>query len=430
MIQRRILASAALVVAGVVVLAGCSSGASPAASSAKPSAAGPATGELTLAWQSTEAPALKPVIEAFEAENPDVTVTLVEASIEQYFASLPTQLASGAAPDAFLVWAGWGNAVAQKQFAQYDYLEDLSSHAFVSEIPEGIQLATQTAGKTYMMPTTMLAFSQWYNMDAMEEVGLTPPTTVEELFTFCSDAQAKGKVPFAQGSATPSSNNRGFAGFYGDFMGDKSLDDIMAPISDGSSTYAESPMWVKTMKQYEKMIDAGCFPKDAIAIDQAKEDDMFVSGDALGSMAPTNQKAAWVAKGPNVNFELHPATKNVLLYNNKGIAVNAKAKNKDAALKFVDFFAQAEQRGAFAKGLSGVLPAIPTGEAIEDKSLKLLSAKQAAGETVSFYAQYWEDPKLDATIGPSIQGMYLGQNSAKDVIAALDEEQKAFIAKK
>ncbi|GAA3905464.1 ABC transporter substrate-binding protein [Microbacterium invictum] len=423
MIQRRILAASVLVAAAGLTLTACST--TPAGESdAEPG------GSITIAWQSTEAPSLKPVIEAFKEENPGVEVTLVEASIEQYFASLPTQLSSGSAPDVFLVWAGWGNAVAQKQLAQYGYLEDLSGEDFVSEIPEGIAGATQTDDKTYMMPTTMLGFSQWYNMDALEEAGLTPPSTVDELFQFCADATAADKIPYAQGSATASSNSRGFNGFYADLMDGRTIAEVMEPISDGTSTYAESDVWVEGMEQYQRMIEAGCFPSDAVAIDQAAEDDLFVSGEALGSMAPTNQKTAWVAKAPDGNFELHPATENILLYNNKGAAVNAASKNKELAIAFVNFFSQPEQRAAFAAGLAGVLPAIPVDEPIEDPNLQLLADKQAAGETVGFYAQFWEDPKLDSVEMSSIQAMYLGQNTAADVIAALDAEQAAFLADK
>ena len=426
MIRRRVIAGAAALAAGAMILAGCAS--SPESGGGGESAApGELSGKITIAWQSTEAPALQPVIDAFTAENPGVEVELVEASIEQYFASLPTQLSSGSAPDVFLVWAGWGNAVAQKQLAQYGYLEDLSGQSWVADIPESIAAATQTDGKTYMMPTTMLAFSQWYNMDAMAEVGLTPPSSVEELFQFCADAQAAGKIPYAQGSATFSSNTRGFNGFYGDQMGGRTLEEMMVPLSDGTATYSEDPTWVKTMEQFQRMIEAGCFPPDAVAMDQAAEDDMFVSGAALGSMAPTNQKIAWVKKAPDGNFELHPAATNILLYNNKGAAVNAASKNKDAAIAFVNTFAQVENRGAFASALSGVLPAIPTGESYEDPNLQLIAQKAEAGETIGFYAQYWENPKLDSTIMTNLQGVFMGDLTAADVLAALDAEQAAFL---
>lgn len=422
MSQRRVIAGISLALAGTLALAACSGN-----SAEPPTSTEDIAGTITVAWQDSEAPGLEPIIAAFEEEYPEVTVELEPASIADYFVTLPTELSSGSGPDVFLVWGAWGNSVAEEQLAQYGYLEDLSGEPWVADIPESIAYATQADGSTYTLPTTLVAQAPWYNMEALAEVGLEPPTDFDSLIKFCADAQAAGKIPYGISASALSSQGRGFAIFAAGLIGDQSMADVMEPLMSGEEKYADSDVFREGLEQYQEMIEAGCFPPDALAWDQERENQALVKGEALGAMSGSNLKAAWSALDPDGTFEVHPVTERVLLYNNKGMAVNANSDNKEAALAFLDFFSQPENRSSFAFNLAGVLPAFPVEEAPEDVSLAFLSEKLAAGDAVGFYQHWWDNPELDSVWSSTIQGMFLGESTPEDVLNALDTAQQSFL---
>ena len=80
-----------------------------------------------------------------------------------------------------------------------------------------------------------------------------------------------------------------------------------------------------------------------------------------------------------------------------GYGINAKAKNKDLALKFVNFVMSPEGMNLFAEKQGG-LPALPdTGYAV-DPSLTELSTFINDDRTVPFMDQLWPNAKVQQTM--------------------------------
>ncbi|MFV0253915.1 MAG: ABC transporter substrate-binding protein [Beutenbergiaceae bacterium] len=386
------------------------------------------SGTLTMTWQSTEMQAMQPVIDAFEQAYPAVTVEVTEASIEQYFATLPTQLSSNQAPDVFLSWAGFGNAVAQRELSQFGYLTDLSDQEWVAEVPEGVLAAIQDAeGNVVVMPTSQIAFTAWYNQDALDAVGLSAPTTFDELLQFCADARSAGTVAYASGAGTVSNNSRGFQLNLGDFV-DGTVADLIAPIEAGEETFSDNSAYQGAMGRYQEMIEADCMPDDPVSFDNEADINMFATGEVLGTFAGSNLKGAWLGVNPEGNFVVQPPTEKIVLYPNKGVAVNSQAENMGAALAFAAFIGQPENRALYAEGLAGALPGVPTGDPLEDPSLQLIADLQDEGNAIGFPQQYLSDPQFDGNLNASIQAMYLGTSTAQDVLAALDAQQSDWLA--
>ena len=423
MMQRRITAGVVAATALAVALAGCTTG-----PGTDEGTDGEPSGTLTLAWQSTEMQAMQPIIDAFEAEYPDVTVEVAEASVDQHLTTLPTQLSSNQAADVFLSWAGYGNSVAQRQLSQFGYLADLSDQAWVSDIPESLLPALEDAdGKVVLLPTSQIAWSAWYNREAFDAVGLTAPTTFDELLQFCTDARSAGTIAYASGAGTVSNNSRGFQLNLGDFV-DGTVADLIAPIEAGETTFSDNSAYQGAMARYQEMIEAGCMPDDAVAYDNEADINMFANGDVLGSFAGSNLKGAWLGANPDGDFFVQSMTEKIVVYANKGAALNSQAKNPTAARAFIAFLGQPENRALYASGLAGALPGIPTDEPLADPNLQIIADLQAEGNTIGFPQQYLSDPQFDSNLNASIQAMYLGQLDAEGVLAALDAQQESWLS--
>ena len=76
----------------------------------------------------------------------------------------------------------------------------LSSTATGEDLTDEEKSVLRSAdGEIMAVPVTVSAIGGVYNTTAMDELGLTPPTTWSELLGFCHDATASGRVAYGLG---------------------------------------------------------------------------------------------------------------------------------------------------------------------------------------------------------------------------------------
>jgi raffinose/stachyose/melibiose transport system substrate-binding protein len=136
-------------------------------------------------------------------------------------------------------------------------------------------------------------------------------------------------------------------------------------------------------------------------------------------------------KNPNGTFVLKalPATDDPATFimpgaAGAGYAVNAKAKNKALAIKFVDFVMSPEGMRVFNKK-QGSLPSLPNSLSTVDPSLAELTKFITDNRTVPFMDQLWPNPKVADTMITGIQEIFTNQSTPDKVLAAMDKEYKA-----
>ncbi len=197
------------VMAGLsIVLAACGSGAtsspsptSPAASSGPGDTPPPATemphlsGEITL-WHSYgsgggETGALNKVLDAVRAENPDLTITVVEQPFDQIFNKWRTEVAAGGGPDMFIAPNdSLGQDAREGSLLNLDeYLVgNPALDGYLQVAIDGSKVAVGTAAPAfYMVPESLKAVALWYDKSAVT----TPPTTSAELLAAVKDGSVK-----------------------------------------------------------------------------------------------------------------------------------------------------------------------------------------------------------------------------------------------
>ena len=110
---------------------------------------------------------------------------------------LKTRMAKNDMPD--IIAMGGNNEYTDVQSA--GMLEDLSGEDFVANIQESyLQMVYDVNGdkeeKVYGVPYATNASGILYNVDKFEQLGLSVPTTWDELINVCETAKAAGETPF------------------------------------------------------------------------------------------------------------------------------------------------------------------------------------------------------------------------------------------
>lgn len=115
---------------------------------------------------------LDAIVEAFEAENPTITIEVQTAAYDDYFTSLQTQIAGGSAPDTFEL--NYENFVT---YARSGALLDIGE--YVADPDRYYALALEgfsDDGVQYGLPMTFSDVVLIYNKDLFDAAGLDYPT--------------------------------------------------------------------------------------------------------------------------------------------------------------------------------------------------------------------------------------------------------------
>ncbi|MFD7436023.1 ABC transporter substrate-binding protein [Streptomyces sp. NPDC059861] len=356
-------------------------------------------------------------------------VRYTTSSADQYQQQIRTQLSSGTAPDVMSVWPGNGNPAATYVLAEPGYLRDLSDRPWASKLPAATRSVAQYEGKTYTAVFGQNGIGAVYNERALRESGLSVPTTWTELLQFCEDAAAKKTPAFALGiqdnwvtqivqyalvATTVYGPDRNF---------DKKM-------QAGQATFADSA-WTTAMDKYQAMEESGCFQENPLGTTYEASQELAATGGTLGIVQGNWVIALLKQKNPEGTFVLkplpaddNPADDLIPAAAGAGYGVNAKAKNEELALRFVDFVMSPEGMNLYVKQQGG-LPTLPdTGYSV-DASLAELSRFISDGRTVPFMDQLWPNAKVQQTMLSGLQEIFSGQSSPADVLEAMDADYKA-----
>ncbi|WP_141935329.1 ABC transporter substrate-binding protein [Microbacterium sp. SLBN-154] len=191
----RITAGAVSLLAGALVLSACAGG------GGGESADGSV--QMTLWQNSTTGPGQEfwaNAIEAFEEENPGVTIEMQSVQNEDLDGLLQTALNAGDPPDIFLQRGG-GKLADMVNAGQLKDLTDLISDDVRAEIPEGAFAAETYQDSVWAMPLSVLPGGFFYSEDAFAAAGIEEtPTSIDELESAVEALKETGIAPIALGA--------------------------------------------------------------------------------------------------------------------------------------------------------------------------------------------------------------------------------------
>ncbi|MEV6636941.1 extracellular solute-binding protein [Actinoplanes sp. NPDC051470] len=405
----------------VTLVAACSSG-----TNANSSSGGGDNKTLTLA--SVDQGSIEDVVKAFEAANPGVKVTLTTAGADQYQQQIRTQLSSGTAPDVMTVWPGNGNPGATYVLAKPGYLLDLSDQPWAAKLPDAFKTVAQYDGKTYNALFGLNGIGAVYNDAALKKSGLTAPTTWTQLLKFCGDAAGQGTPAFALGIQDNWVTQLVLYALAADvvFGPDK---DFNTKLAAGQATFAGS-QWTTAMAKYQQMATAGCFQKNPLGTSYEASQTLAATGKTLGIIQGNWIVGLLKGKNPSGTFTMKalpgtddPATFLMPAAAGAGYGVNAKAKNKDLALKFITYVMSPAGMKVFNEK-QGSLPTLPDAGTTVDPGLAELSTFVKDNRTVPFMDQLWPNAKVQQTMLSGLQEVFSNQAKPDEVLKDMDAEYK------
>lgn len=407
-------------VAGALTLAGC------AVSGETGQSAAPG-GEtvLTLAWQSGTSAANDEIIARFEKENPGVKVNVTTAADDDLQKTVRTQLLAGTAPDLFMVWPDSSTVLSVGVLGPEGFLAPLDDLPWASNATEGARAATQVDGKTYMITAAVDSSGAIFNMDTMDELGLSVPTTWTELLTLCSDAKDKGKTAFGlglqEGWTTRLLPNALLASAITDVA------EVNTALADGTFDFTTSDAWQTALTRQNEMIEAGCFNDSPVGTSM---DNVVLPGVLKGDFLATVSVGAHIgvmldekSGNPDANFLMAPvptsddpqASRVNVLYNN-GIGINAKAKNPELAKKFVELWSSEWALNLMAAQKS-LLPSVPNDAFTASPALTQVEELTAQGRVAG--GDWTPGSKTFSAMTDAVQGILIGKTSIPDGLAAI-----------
>ena len=409
----------AAAMAAALALAACSGGTN----------AGTGATSNTLTIASVDQGSIEDVVKAFEAANPGVKVNLTTSGADQYQQQIRTQLASGTAPDVMTVWPGNGNPGATYVLAKPGYLLDLSDQPWAAKLPAGVKSVAQYNGKTYNAVFGLTGIGAVYNQQAMEKAGLTAPSTWTELLAFCRAAAAKGTPAFALGNQDNWVTQLVLYALVATtvYSQDKDFDTKMQA---GQASFATSA-WTTAMAKYLEMNKTGCFQKNPLGTNYEASQTLAATGKTLGLVQGNWVVALLKQKNPSGTFVLKalsatddPAQTFMPAAAGAGYGVNAKAKNKELALKFISFVMSPQGMSVFNQK-QGSLPSLADAGSSIDPSLADVAKFINDGRTVPFMDQLWPNAKVQQTMLSGLQEIFSNQSTPDKVLAAMDADYKA-----
>lgn len=163
--KKTLITAGTVAILGTAALTGCSS--SPAADD---------SGPVTITYSNFISNGgnednLKTIVDAFERDNPDITVDVQTAAYADYFTKLQTDLAAGTEADVFDVDAGsFANIQANGVLAEMTGVDDSKYRTSVLD-------SYKVDGKQYGLPTSFSNVVLFYNKDLFDAAGVDYPTS-------------------------------------------------------------------------------------------------------------------------------------------------------------------------------------------------------------------------------------------------------------
>src|SRR3954451_9418540 len=265
-------------------------------------------------------------------------------------------------------------------------------------------------------------------MTVLNQLGLKPPTTWDQVLALCAAAKDQGLVAYSLGvqdswvtqlipyALVPTTVYRKTPNF----------DTLMRA---GKASFARSG-WLTAENLYVTMNKQGCFESNPLGTNYDNSLTL-VAGDKAAAVV----QGSWAfsplrdrAKSTQFRMFPLPATNNPADTRMAGapaaaFAVNAKTKNPEA-MRFMTFLASAAAQNAFAKA-SGNLPAYSNAAYKPDAGITTFVSYLKAGKTVPFMDQLWPNAKVQDAHLTGLQDLFAGKSTVADVLADMDKAYRA-----
>ena len=363
----------------------------------------------------------------FEESHPGVTVEMNYQDDDLYETiGLPNLLAGRNAPDIYFEWTGARMAQRYADGYAADLTAAVESGPLAGIFDESAFTAASVDGKIVLVPHTAdVTNVLWYNVPLLEENGITPPTTWEELLAACDTLDAAGIIPIATGN-----KDLWAAGNWLSHMASRVVgEDVYDQTLSDKGPFA-TPEWEQAFGYITELVDHNCVNASANAVDDNAGAQLFFQGQA--AMHPIGSwLVSWaIDEAPDLDFDFvnlpampegSAGDQNSVMGVETGFMVNANSENIDLATEFLALMNSPENAQAFIDDaeLSPLAPAAGASD-VDARSTRLNELLSGAS-TVVLPPDTGYDVPTALELYAAEAAVLGGQQSPADALAALDE---------
>lgn len=446
--RKYLVSSASLLTIASLVLSACGPAATTAAPDG-PATAAPSTEAVTIRytmWDANQLPVYQKCAEAFQAKNPNITVSVEQAGWDDYWNSIQTGFVAGDAPDVFT-----DHLAKFPEFAVKEQIMDIEPYVQRDGVDTSVYLPGLAdlwvrQGKRYGLPKDWDTIAIFYNADMFAAAGIDP--AVMKTWTWNPQDGGTFEETIAKLTLDANGNNglspdfdktnvvqygfihQGGGGFAGQTQWSMFAASNGFKFTDGPWTtkyYYDDPKLAETLAWYRGLIEKGYAPT-VETLTGIGGDGFFLAGE--GAMTP---EGSWQVgyflntASFKVGFGLLPTgpAGRKSMFNGLADSIYVGTKYPEEAWQWVKFAASAEC--ANIVGDSGVVfPAQQEG--VE----RNLATRQAQGVDVTAFTDLALDPngtflfpitdngaEIANIMGPIMDSIMLGQTP--DIAATLKD---------
>lgn len=357
--------------------------------------------------------AIKPAVEAWNAQNPNVQIVRDSLDDESYKIKLKTAIAADEAPDLFFTW-GAGFSRPFVDAGKVLPLDDYISPALLDRTIEGALEYATYDGVLYGLP-----YSQWVgvlycNQEMFDEQGLKIPETYADLLEAIETFKAAGIDPIGVGAS-----ERWTAMFYYNVLalrtaGAEKCNKTLA----GNGDYRD-PEFLEAARRLKELVDMGAFNNGYMGMNFDEFKALFLAG-----RIPMIYQGDWVAgeceledslvKGKIVatHFPALPGSsaspRDFLGGALDTFMVSAKTEHREEAVRALEFLCEYQSKAGFEEGMG--LPVFK-GELDTSKTNPLTAQIVALANEATGFTLAWDtfltgqDTELHLDL---VQGLFAG----------------------
>lgn len=314
-----------------VALAACSGGTGQSGEASS----GDQTVLTYLSWENEEVS--QPLIDAFEAENPDIKVEFSFAPpVTEYIQVLQTRISGGQQPTLHRI-----NPETKWTLIDEGLVRDLSDQPYIDKLADANKQIYTVDDKIYGASFGAWEAGIFYNKDLLGEVGVTEvPDTWDEFIDLCKKLQDADVKPYLE---SLSEMPRPFQGFLGAKYARENNTAAEQSIFEGNSTFKDE--WTEVVSQWYRLYEEGIVGPETTGLAGDQVRDEFIAGNV--AMYPSGPWDLAVVGESDVDFGIatFPGLEKEDGFGqgspDPGFAISSSAEGKEleAAQRFIQFLA-------------------------------------------------------------------------------------------
>ncbi len=369
--------------------------------------------------------AMETLIENFEAANPDITVKMTHFPYADYRTKVAAAIPAGEGPDVVQLFYGWLN-----DYVAADLIQPLPSDVFPASKIDAeffpMVQAMKEGDQYWALPTAVRSLALFYNKRLLEEAGVEPPTTLDEMI---AAAKAMTKRDGA-GNLTQVGMTAGMTaqdhhwwreGLVRQFGGEPYVDDYQT-VNYNNEAGLEALNFYSSLFMGDDAVTSIGFMDEPQAAFKAGRAGLHIDGSfRIGSLEGQ--------RGLNWGVTELPATadgtqSNYASYWVNAITTKAEGEKYDAAVKFMEYITGDEAMQVWLD-VVGELPAKPSVGMTDENASDPVFGPFIRGLEYAHTTKFANESGQRQVMVEMVERMTLQGMSAEDSLAiAAEAEQK------